>query len=52
MISECCGAEGADLSYNNLGLCPICKEGSVFISEEEFGEREQIENALGDDDEL
>lgn len=54
MISECCGAEDrGDLSFDNLGRCPICEEHCLFISEEEFGERyakEQEINALTGDE--
>jgi len=59
MISECCGAEDRlaqanGMDWSDIGKCPLCRESCKFISEKEFGERyalEQIENALGEDDE-
>ena len=33
LYSECCGAEGGD--YEDVGICPDCKEHCDFIEDDE-----------------
>jgi len=54
MISECCGAEDrGDLSFDSLGICPLCKELCVFVSEDMFGNEyaksQEIDALTGDE---
>lgn len=56
MISECCGAEDRVISdsmgtihYSDIPLCPECEKICNFISEEEFGNEQEIDALTGDE---